>query len=220
MSQLCSDSRFRKHVEHGDAFWGLGRIQVIQSGHCVDDSKHDSCFDPVIHQVEVSQAHWKQSSQCIVILIITTWLIWLICNNKKQTNTKVHIQGGGTDLEPSPRGASAASCRWGWWGCTWSGRGRPPRGWLPGKWHPAHWCSTSPAPSWSGPTCWPAGGSRHTSFLQKPPRFSAAAHREQAEIVVDEEIHAWMFPGYWVMNTAVGIYFVFPSVSSKILSLL
>lgn len=33
---------------------------MIQSGHCVDDSEHDSCFDPVIHQVKVGQTHWKQ----------------------------------------------------------------------------------------------------------------------------------------------------------------
>lgn len=51
------NSRFSKHVEHCDAFWWLGRVQMIQSGHCVDHSKHDSCFYPVIHQVKVRQTH-------------------------------------------------------------------------------------------------------------------------------------------------------------------
>lgn len=54
------DSRFSKHIEHGDALWWFWWVQVIQSGHCVDDSKHHSCFDPVVHQVEISQANWKQ----------------------------------------------------------------------------------------------------------------------------------------------------------------
>lgn len=53
-------SRFSKHIEHCDAFWWLGGVQMIQSGYCVDDPKHDGSFYPVIHQVEVSQAHWKQ----------------------------------------------------------------------------------------------------------------------------------------------------------------
>jgi len=35
---------------------------MIQSGHCVDDSKHDSGLNPVIHQVKVSKAHWKRGS--------------------------------------------------------------------------------------------------------------------------------------------------------------
>lgn len=53
-------SRFSKHIEHGDAFWWLRRVKVIQSGYRVDDAKHHSCFHPVIHQVKVSQPHWKQ----------------------------------------------------------------------------------------------------------------------------------------------------------------
>lgn len=73
-----------------------------------------------------------------------------------------------TDLEPSRRGASAASGQWGWWGCTRNGRGRPPQRWLPGESGPADWYSTSPTLSWSGLTCWPAGGSRHTSQIQRP----------------------------------------------------
>lgn len=86
--------------------------------------------------------------------------------NSQNIKCGVYFSKGGTDLEPSQRGAWAASCRWGWWGCTWSGRGRPRRWWLPGESGPADWCSTSPSLSWSGLTCWPAGGSRHMSQSQ------------------------------------------------------
>lgn len=57
------NSRFREHVEQSDAFRWLGRVQMIQSGHGVDDPEHDRCFYPVIHQVEVGQTHWKQHRQ-------------------------------------------------------------------------------------------------------------------------------------------------------------
>ena len=53
------NSRLSEHIEHRDAFWRLGRVQMIQSGNCADDSEHDGCFHPVIHQVKVRQTHWK-----------------------------------------------------------------------------------------------------------------------------------------------------------------
>lgn len=55
-------SRFCKDVEHGDAFWGLGWVQVVQSGNGVDDPKHDSSFDPVVHQIGIGQAGWSKNS--------------------------------------------------------------------------------------------------------------------------------------------------------------
>lgn len=54
-------SRFGKDVEHGDAFWGLGWVQVVQSGDGVGDPKHDSSFHPVIHQIGVGQASWSEN---------------------------------------------------------------------------------------------------------------------------------------------------------------
>lgn len=51
--------RFSKNIKHCDAFWRLGRVKMIQSGHCVYDSKHYCCFDPVIHQVRVSQSSYE-----------------------------------------------------------------------------------------------------------------------------------------------------------------
>lgn len=54
-------SRFCKDVEHGDAFWGLGWVQVVQSGNGVDDPKHDSSFHPVVHQIGVGQASWSKN---------------------------------------------------------------------------------------------------------------------------------------------------------------
>lgn len=58
---LMGYSRFSKDVEHGDAFWGLGWVQVVQSGDGVGDPKHDSSFHPVIHQIGVSQASWSKN---------------------------------------------------------------------------------------------------------------------------------------------------------------
>lgn len=37
---------------------------MIQPGHRVDDSEHDGRFDPIIDEVEVSQANWKRC-KCI-----------------------------------------------------------------------------------------------------------------------------------------------------------
>lgn len=130
---------------------------MIESGYCVDDSKHDGSFHPVIHHVKVGQAHCRQKN-----IYIFTW-------HKLQTSkyTFDACKGGAADPLPSPTGASAASCRWGWWGCTWNGRGRPPQGWFPGESCPAYWCSTSPTLFWSGLTYWPTGGSRHTQTHAK-----------------------------------------------------
>lgn len=57
-------SRFCKDVEHGDAFGGLGRVQVVQSGNGVGDPKHNGSFHPVVDQIGVGQASWsKKRSQ-------------------------------------------------------------------------------------------------------------------------------------------------------------
>lgn len=53
--------RFREHIEHSDALWWFWWVQVIQCGHCVDDSEHDSCFYPIVDEVDVSQTHWKRA---------------------------------------------------------------------------------------------------------------------------------------------------------------
>lgn len=136
-------SRFRKHIKHGDAFWWFGGVQVIQPGHRVDDSKHDGCFDPIIDEVEVSQTNWKR------------------CKYIKSTSTPMTCHKPLTLFqqtypEPSQRGASAASCQLGGWGCTWSGKRRPLRQWFPNGPGPAGWYSTSPFLFGSGWTYWPA----------------------------------------------------------------
>lgn len=34
---------------------------MVQSGNGVDDPKHDSSFDPVVHQIGVGQAGWNKN---------------------------------------------------------------------------------------------------------------------------------------------------------------
>lgn len=141
-------SRFSKDVKHSDAFGRLRRVQMVQSGHRVDHPEHDGRLYPVVQQVKVSQPHWKRQ-------ISHVRLFWKMYS--KHSFPRV----GDTDLKPSPRCASAASCRWGWWRCTWSGRGRPPWRRLPGERRPARWCSTSLVLSWSGLICSPTESSTH-----------------------------------------------------------
>lgn len=55
-------SRLGEDVEHGETLGRLGRVQVVQSGHGVDDAKHHSCFHPVIHKVGVGQTSCKEKA--------------------------------------------------------------------------------------------------------------------------------------------------------------
>ena len=57
MDGWAVDSRLREDVERGDAFGRFWRVEVIQSGDCVDDPEHDGSFHPIIHQVGVRQPH-------------------------------------------------------------------------------------------------------------------------------------------------------------------
>lgn len=60
--RLCED------IEHGDTLGGLRRVQVVQSGHGVDDAKHYSCLYPVIHQVGVRQTSCRRNKTCFLHL--------------------------------------------------------------------------------------------------------------------------------------------------------
>lgn len=54
-----SHVRLGKDVEHRDTLGGLGRVQVVQCSHGVNDTEHHGCFYPVVHQVGISQTSCK-----------------------------------------------------------------------------------------------------------------------------------------------------------------
>lgn len=79
---------------------------MIESGYCVDDSKHDGRFHPVIHHVKVGQAHCRQKKKSDLHATDLNQNIHLMCVREellthcpvRQVLQQLHVGGDGEDV--------------------------------------------------------------------------------------------------------------------------